>query len=386
MQRDLAPDVLRGFALLGILIVNIPFMAINSEYAAHGAWTQGLANGTAAAIIISLFTGKFYILFSFLFGYSASYIIKSERANRGRWIRRCLALIALGTIHFSLLWHGDILFLYGLFGLLLVPFLFRSERVIKAWSRSIYAVFSIILSLAAIALLFAERMLPQSDTSTASPGATLDQILVDGTFLEAIGPRVELWALGVGTGVLLQGGFVFVAFLVGLRAGRQRLLSRPTRELPLKRYITLGLLVGLPVQVGAGVLYVRNEQSSVPSEAIYVAVLVTVVITAPILTKLYVALLLKVLELRPRLVSWMRPAGKMSLTLYMLQSVITSLIFAPWGLGLFQRIDTWLVVVIACAIWLAQAALAAAWFTKFEQGPLEKMVHILTRKRAIAHA
>ena len=62
--RDRAPDILRGFALLGILFVNIPFMAILSEEGIRGEWVGGFFNGTASVIILALFAGKFYILFS----------------------------------------------------------------------------------------------------------------------------------------------------------------------------------------------------------------------------------------------------------------------------------------------------------------------------------
>ena len=71
-QRDIAPDVLRGFALLGILVVNIQFMALSSAEGARGEWAFGLVNGSATFIIASIFTGKFYLLFSFLFGYSSN--------------------------------------------------------------------------------------------------------------------------------------------------------------------------------------------------------------------------------------------------------------------------------------------------------------------------
>ena len=120
-QRDTAPDVLRGFALLGILVVNIQFMGLNSDQGARGEWVQGFANGSATFIISAIFAGKFYLLFSFLFGYSSNYIIRGEAANRARWIKRCIALILLGILHFTFLWHGDIIFMYGLFGLLLTP-------------------------------------------------------------------------------------------------------------------------------------------------------------------------------------------------------------------------------------------------------------------------
>ena len=139
MKREITPDVLRGFALLGILIVNIQFMALSSAEGARGEWTIGLANGSATFIIAAIFAGKFYLIFSFLFGYSSSFIIRDNRANRRRWIKRSVMLILLGVLHFTFLWHGDILFVYGLFGLLLTFFFFRSDRTLKIWSRVIFS-------------------------------------------------------------------------------------------------------------------------------------------------------------------------------------------------------------------------------------------------------
>jgi uncharacterized protein len=69
------------------------------------------------------------------------------------------------------------------------------------------------------------------------------------------------------------------------------------------------------------------------------------------------------------------------LTIYISQSVITSLIFSPWGFGLFQDLQTWQVFVLAFAIWLLLAYLAAQWLKKFDQGPLESLMSSMTRSR-----
>lgn len=165
MQRDIAPDVLRGFALLGILVVNIQFMGLDSEEGARGEWLSGGANGAAGFIMAAIFAGKFYLLFSFLYGYSSAYIIKDDRANRGRWIRRCFGLMLFGALHFTFLWHGDIIFLYGLLGLLLLAFFFRSDRTLKIWTRVFYIVSAVFISLIGILLLVGERYFPQESTS-----------------------------------------------------------------------------------------------------------------------------------------------------------------------------------------------------------------------------
>jgi uncharacterized protein len=379
-QRDIAPDVLRGFALLGILVVNIQFMGLNSGEGARGELTQGLANGTATFIIASIFAGKFYLLFSFLFGYSSNYIIRGDRANRARWVKRCFALIALGALHFTFLWHGDIIFMYGIFGLLLTPFFFRADRTLKIWSRVVFIVSSTLVILVGALVYIAERFLP-TESVQAPMESNLDAVLVNGTFLEAIPARLEIWVYGITTGVFLQGGLAFAAFLLGLRMARGNFLSSPIDAKKNSSLMRKGFFIGAPIQIVAAIALVRNEQSVEPSEAIYLLSLFTSFIAAPLMSIFYISVIRKMVEENPKYVAWMVPAGKMSLTVYILQSVITSLAFGPWGLGLFQKLETWEVVLFAIGIWLALVYFSKIWLQKFSQGPLEKMVNALTKNR-----
>jgi uncharacterized protein len=379
MQRDLAPDVLRGFALLGILVVNIQFMGLNSDQGARGEWTQGFANGSATFLIAALFAGKFYLLFSFLFGYSSNYVIRNDKSNRARWIKRCLVLIAFGALHFIFLWHGDIIFVYGLFGLLLTFFFFRADRTLKIWSRIVFFLSTFFIVLIGALALMAEYLLDEDlGTSTV---VSLDEILRSGTFLESIPARLEVWVLGIATGIFLQGGLAFAAFLLGVRLARANFLSSPIDKAANERLIKKGLILGLPIQIIAAVILLQNEQSAEPSESVYLISLFVSFVTAPLLSMFYVGLIRKLVEERPHLVLWMKPAGKMSLTIYISQSVITSLIFGPWGLGLFQDLQTWQVFVLAIAIWLLLSNLAALWLKRFKQGPLESLMSDVTRSR-----
>jgi uncharacterized protein len=379
MQRDLAPDVLRGFALLGILVVNIQFMGLNSDQGARGEWTQGFANGSATFLIAALFAGKFYLLFSFLFGYSSNYVIRNESSNRARWIKRCLVLITFGALHFTFLWHGDIIFLYGLFGLLLTFFFFRADRTLKIWSRIIFFISTFFVILIGVLAFVAEYLLEENLDSSAV--STLDEILLNGTFLESIPARLEVWLLSISLGIFLQGGLAFAAFLLGVRLARSNFLSSPMDKDANSKLIKKGLIYGLPIQIIAAVILLRNEQAADPSESVYLISLFISFVTAPLLSMFYVGIVRKLAEERPHLVMWMKPAGKMSLTIYISQSVITSLTFGPWGLGLFQDLQTWQVFVLAFAIWLLLSYLAAQWLKKFSQGPLEKLVSSLTRNR-----
>ena len=379
MQRDIAPDVLRGFALLGILVVNIQFMGLSSDQGARGEWTQGFANGSATFLIATLFAGKFYLLFSFLFGYSSNYVIRNDKSNRTRWIKRCFVLIVFGAIHFTFLWHGDIIFLYGLFGLLLTFFFFRADRTLKIWTRIVFSVSTFFVVLVGALAFIAEYLLEENLRSSSV--LTLDQILLNGTFLESIPARLEVWLLSISAGIFLQGGLAFAAFLLGVRLARSNFLSSPIDNAANSRLIKKGLFLGLPIQIIAAVILLRNEQSVNASESVYLASLSASFVAAPLLSIFYVGLIRKLVEERPRLVIWMKPAGKMSLTIYISQSFITSLIFGPWGLGLFQDLQTWQVFLLAFAIWLLLSYLANHWLKKFNQGPLEKLVSSLTRNR-----
>lgn len=379
-QRDITPDALRGFALLGILVVNIQYMGLSSAEGARGEWTEGFANGSATFIIASIFAGKFYLLFSFLFGYSSNYIIRGERANRARWIKRCVALIALGALHFTFLWHGDIIFLYGIFGLLLTFFFFRTDRTLKIWTRVIFLLSSAALLLAGITIYLVERYFP--DESFQTPIETeLDGVLLDGSFLEAIPARLDLWVSSAAVGIFLQGGMAFAAFLLGLRMARINFLSSPIDKNKNASLMKKGFLIGAPIQIAAALFLVRNEQSAEPSEAIYILALFSAFIAAPLLSMFYIGLFRKLVEEKPHLVSWMIPAGKMSLTVYISQSVITLIIFSSWGLGLFQDLQTWQVLILAIGIWLLLVFLSNYWLKKFNQGPLERLVNELTRNR-----
>ena len=380
IKRDVAPDVLRGFALLGILVVNIQFMGLSSAEGARGDWTLGFANGSATFLIASIFAGKFYLLFSFLFGYSSNYIIRGEPANRTRWIKRCLVLIALGALHFTFLWHGDIIFIYGVFGLLLIPFFFRADQTLKIWTRVVFFTSSTLILLVGALVYISERYFPE-ESYQALMDSKLDEVLINGTFIEAIPARLELWAYSVSTGIFLQGGLAFAAFLLGLRLARSQFLSSPIDTKKNSKLMKIGLLLGAPIQIVSAAMLVSNEQSAEPSEATHVLALIVSFIAAPLLSMFYVGLIRKLVEEKPHLVLWIKPAGKVSLTIYISQSVITSMIFAPWGLGLFQDLDTWQVLLLAFGIWLLLVYLASIWLKRFKQGPLEKFLDVLTRNR-----
>ena len=274
--------------------------------------------------------------------------------------------------------------MYGAFGLLLIPFLFRTDRTLKIWTRIIYSISSTILIVLGSLIYMAERYFPE-DSNASLPESGLDEVLRNSTFLASIAPRVDLWVWGVlGAGLILQGGFAFAAFLYGLRTQRSGFLKEPFDTQRISRMIKNGLIFGLPIQVVCAAIAIRNEQSADVSEAIHIVTLFFAFLAAPLLSMVYVGVTLKLIITKPHLVAWMRPAGQMSLTVYIGESVLASLIFGPWGLGLFQKLDIWLVMLVALFMWLFLVWGSTQWLKRFRQGPLEWVVHQLTRSRKTA--
>lgn len=375
--RDLTPDVLRGFALLGILLVNLSYFSHDSFEGIAGVDVVGAGNQAATMMMVALFQGKFYLLFSFLFGYSSLYITKGEKSGRGRWVGRSIVLIVLGILHFTFLWHGDILFLYGVFGLLLVVFMFRSDKTLKVWAWVLWGFSAFLLTALSILIWLGE----QSGVAAAlSQDVELNEVMRGGSYVDSLIPRLELWANAATGGVLLQGGLVFAAFLVGVLAARKKLLTSGSEYLRLRTMLGWGLGLGLPLQVLAAWLYVSNEVSPTGTESIYFGGLTIGFMTAPLLSMAYLALTVIASQKLPRVVSWLRYPGRMALTNYIAQSVALSLIFGPWGAGLFGRVDYWVAFVIAIGIFVVLSLASIAWLRVFRQGPLEAVLGVLTRR------
>ena len=373
--RDSAPDILRGFALLGIIMVNLAFFSNDPSEGIGKESMSGMGNSLAGFLVFTLFEGKFFLIFSFLFGYSSHYIIGLNGKNTPRWIRRAVVLIIFGTLHFSLLWHGDILFLYGSLGLILTLFFKRSDKCIKIWVNSIYATFSFFLIL--LALL--GQLYPEPVKSNPIADA-FTQVMQSGGYLDSIPPRIDIWTQTIALELLIQGAPVFVAFLLGLLAARKPALSSGSKVFRLDVMTKYGLGLGLPIQVLAGIIFTVNENSINRSESLYFWMLVLSLIFAPLLSMGYIGLILKQLEKSNQWLMQLSFPGRMSLTNYISQSLVLSFIYGPWGLGRFQKIEFWNSFLIAILVWFSLLLISKFWLTKFSKGPAEWLLGRLTQK------
>ena len=372
--RDSFPDILRGFALFGIAMVNIQFFSISTFNGAESLDLSKPENASVAFIIWSLFQAKFYLLFSFLFGYSAHYVIKGEKTNRRRWIGRSIGLILLGAIHLTFFFHGDILFLYGVFGLLLVAFYFRKEKTLKVWVWVIY-IFTALLFTAFAALTFLGEAFLASKGKTM-PGDiyvdTLDVALASGDFLQIAAARVELWTIFAGQAFLLQGPLVFGAFLVGVLVARKDGLAENLSPKLMKRYAILGLTLGLAVQLLAAYAFIQSTQLEAFGLGLYLAALTLNFLGAPLMSAGLVGGLWMISQKFK--LPLLRAAGRQSLSVYLGQSVVFSTLFSAWGFGLFQELSLLGVVLIAASTWLALAVLAQLNLAYRDRGPMEALL------------
>lgn len=374
ITRQVLPDRLRGLALLGIVIVNVPFLGISVDGFTQQSISGPLDLATMFAVI-SLAEGKFYLLFSFLFGYSASFILKDQsRPNRRRYLRRLIGLFLFGMIHAVFFFSGDILITYSLLGLFLFFISRYSDRAVKNWAITAVAISVLITSsISAVGVVTAEE-----ETGLEF----LQQALTSGTFVDAAAARFETLPLFFILLLLLQGPMAFFAFLLGLLAFRNNLLASPEKHSLLWRKLTVwGWSVGLPLQVVAAALQVTALADGVPSSPMAMFGLGLGLISAPILTAGYISTVVLLVQRKPTFLSFMAPAGQMSLTVYLSESIVLSFVFAAYGLGYFGQWGAFPVVVAGVVTWAILTIASNYWLKKFSQGPFEKVLATISRPR-----
>ena len=377
MPRQEFADELRGFALLGIIFVNAPFLGISADgFTADSvlAWYDR----AAAFAVIALAQAKFYLLFAFLFGYSMHFIVKEEGATSvRRFRRRLLGLGVLGIAHATLLFVGDILFLYAVLGVTLIWMRRLSDRVVMRVAVLAGIVWVLLLTALPLALMsvMAEPAGSFSDEEWIVASQSFNQAIREGSFFEASAARISFWTLASSSIFFLNGLGVLAAFALGLVAGRRSLFARPELHRPLWQsglrwglssglclgFLSAWLVVGPGAQVGSWGL---RETAGI---ALGFA-------GAPLLSWGYVSVLATMHAGGVRGLAIFRPAGRMSLSCYIGESLILSLVFCAYGLGLFGKLNAGAVSALALGTWIALDLLAKATQSRWASGPLESLL------------
>ena len=361
-QRQALPDQLRGFALLGIIVVNMPFLAVSNI----GTWELQLSNlsdKVVAFLIVALAQGKFYLLFAFLFGFSLTLILKSRSTNGvRRYLRRLIGLALLGAGHAYLFFIGDILMSYALLGLVLLLFIGRSTRTVLFASA-----FSYVIGLALLALVFFETRSAENSAGGFITNPTALDDAIKGSFLDSVVGRGNALPEALLVQLVINWFPALSMFLLGLAAGRVGLLSDPTKHKSLWRScVIVGVLVGLPAGIASAWLALVPED---PTGVYGIAGVVVGFALAPALSAGYVGAI--ALLSHRRFMSHAEPAGRMSLTGYLGESILLAAIFCGWGLGLFGVLNLTQALFVALGVWIALEIFAKQWLRSFAYGPFE---------------
>ncbi|MED1202483.1 DUF418 domain-containing protein [Heyndrickxia acidicola] len=372
-NRILSLDILRGFSLLGIYIVNM--ISFHSPFLYYDPleWWR-FEEKTAYEWIEVLAESSFYPIFAMMFGYGLSMIRdrviqKSENYYRVA-VRRLVILLCIGCIHAFLIWSGDILITYAICGLLVLGFLKYSGKTLLFSGIALFLfpnlLFGLYLLWSALvspnqAGIYADITNIQSSISaygSGGLGAIMKQRLTD--WLAVNGPDNLIF--------LIFGIIPFI--LIGAGASKQKWLE--TAKGDQKKWMVI-----LCFSAAAGI-FLKLLPIVLTENLAYQ--FIAEKMGGPVLSFAYIALILLITNwkwgaicLKP-----LAAAGRMSLTVYLLQSIIGTLIFYHYGLDLYGQVTIEDGTYLAIGIYFILVILADCWFLKFRYGPLEKIWRSLT--------
>lgn len=392
LERIHLLDVIRGFALLGILLMNIeyfqrPLLAMMQGFNTH---QTGLDYATAWVVYVFV-QGKFYTMFALLFG--MGFVLFLDRTARktcaSPWLfgRRTLALALFGTLHIILIWTGDILLTYAIAGLCLILFRSASARQLFSWSA--------LCILLPVGLYWLAVMGIQATVGAAKASdfvaqhqqldaliRTGEQVYASGSFSEVLQYRLtELAALYSDGGLIMTVLGILGIMLWGAALARAGIFTRPTEHTQtLLGMLAMGLLIGLPsaLYVGSVVLELNTvipdyTPSYIPSYKDAWVFTVQTLANFGLCFAYMAALALAYTHLKPaqRILTYLAPAGRMALTNYLTHSLVFTWLFYGYGLGLYSEFNRFSTTLMAGALFAIQLGLSHWWLRRYQYGPLE---------------
>ena len=392
-ERFIILDALRGFALLGICMANFAEFSLYTFLSPEAAASMPTAvQDKITRYLLYIFVdGKFYTLFSLLFGIGFSIIIRNaERkgVNGFRiFYRRMGMLMLFGLLHLMFIWSGDILLLYALLGMLLPFFRQVPDKKLLGW-----ALFFLILPIGVDLVCEITR------TNLALPFIRLQETYCAEYGIN--GTNFAYWlhdAEDYGTvfQFLVQGACVrmqeFIIgnryfkvlglFLVGFYIGRNRIYADlEGRKNLLVKVCRLGLIIGLPCSL----LYAWSSMGGHPlSDTLHS--LFYFISVYPLGFAYAAGLCLLYLRVKSLSIwKWLAAPGRMALTNYIGQSVIGMFLFYGIGLGWGSTIGLLQTEVIVLAVFLFQMLFSRLWLSGFKFGPLEWIWRMLTYGKWLA--
>ena len=378
-ERIVSLDIIRGFALLGIFLVNMPafhspaFMISHPDYTGMDYWLD---------LLLQMFVqNKFYTIFSFLFGLGF-YIFMSRAQQKNLHVnrlfsRRLFALLLFGAIHFIFIWYGDILHTYAIAGFLLLLFYKRKPKTLLIWAFSLLFVFHALLS---VPFFMPQSTLEEMAATTNADKETKVEEYVDmyenGSYFEWVSYRFQTEVIPIFLKSPLVMFTILAMFLFGLYAGKIGIFkpNSPYQNM-IKKIWLISLILSIPL-----VSLLAVFKLDLIDLGIYRPSTIQLVTSLSGLTLCFFYMSSITLLLRKK--TWqklLRPlgyTGQMALTNYISQTLISVFIFL--GLNYFGKVSLITGTLICLAIYLFQVVFSYVWLQNYKYGPLEWLWRSLT--------
>lgn len=367
-QRIEAIDMMRGLALLGILLANSMHfqfgLFLNPDI--HSFYPLGMIDRLAEMFIVLFAQASFYTLFSFLFGYGMVLLkvrlLQQELNYAPIYWRRMLILLIVGYVHGLFIWDGDILFTYAISGFILFFFLKLKDKGLLIWSI-------ILLSLMAMSITSSgeDEYTASIDEQLMSYSIEEKEVLSQGSYTDVVSFRESTDPLGMGLLgeiITLVSAMISVLgmFLLGAFVARKKWLEDPHKYRGLiKRIWWITLLTGFPCKLA----FLIN--SNIQTETLHS------MIGGPIVAMFY-ASSIALLATTPKGHKLLQPltyVGRLSLTNYLMQSIVFTSIFYGYGLDLFGKIGYFSGVLLVFGFFIIQIIVSCLWLKAFYIGPFE---------------
>ncbi len=387
-------DVLRGLAVCGILIGNMQW------FSGYGMMPETLEAHTPLYDQITHFLvhffveGKFYSIFSFLFGFGFALQI-ARAGERGDlkaslFKRRLLWLLVIGLLHAYLLWAGDILSIYALMGFVLILFRRKTNRSLIKWAVVLLAV--PILTYLLQYILFA--LFAPPDLAASIEAMKLERWdsaiarVSQSNYWQILTGYNREYVVGRYMGLIFDMRLpkILAMFLLGFYAYRIGVFQDMSAH---KAFIRRVLIWGLALGIGGNLVFalLSGHESVVPPTLAGVGGVITYAFGVPRRWRSASPRSIATLwqkETWQKLLAVLAPVGRMALTNYLLQTVICVMLFYGYGFGLFGKFGALVSTLIALAIFAFQIVLSTLWLKYFRYGPMEWIWRQLTYKKRLS--
>ncbi|MEK4148885.1 DUF418 domain-containing protein [Robertmurraya sp. FSL W8-0741] len=366
-NRIISLDMMRGFSIFGIFLVNMLSFHSPMLYLNPATWWGSPLDKGSYALIDIFAQGSFYPLFSLLFGYGLV-LLYERTVGRGNAFapiafRRLGVLLVFGMVHAFFIWHGDILINYAVFGFLFLLFIRGSGVGMTITGGLMWFIPQLIFC---FLLIITALFMPELESSIYQVEMAKYSIEVyqSGSFAEIFSQRWNDWSMvnNLGNGIIMLFS-IFPFFLIGGGAAKLKWMERVTE---LRRPLTvsfflfffLGLFLKLCPYIFQGGLAFEYIQDTFGGPLLAIAYALAIALVADTIRG-------------KRLLRFLAPVGQMSLSNYLFQSLISTTLFYSYGFGLYDQISVFSGSLLVIVIFAVQVIFSSYWMKTHQFGPME---------------